>query len=210
MKQIPQTILTVAAVALLCGASAIAQNPGGMAPSQQPPQTTPSQPGMSPLDQANTNQQLNENQQMMEKDFVRNALEGGITEVELGKIAVKNSNNDDVKQFGQKMVDDHSKLNDQMKQVAHQMNVKIPTAPSGKDRATINRLQALNGDDFDKAYIKDMLKDHQQDKKEFKHEAESATNPTLKDVATQGEQIISDHLQMIEQIAEKNNVVASK
>ena len=108
------------------------------------------------------------------------------------------------------MVDDHIRLNEQMKQVAHQMSVKVPSSPSGKDRATIAKLQALNGDDFDKAYIKDMLKDHQQDKKEFKHEAETATNPTLKDVATQGEQIISDHLQMIQQIAEKNSVVAEK
>jgi putative membrane protein len=95
-----------------------------------------------------------------------------------------------------------------MKPVAEQMGVKVPDSPSSKDKATMAKLQALNGDAFDKAYIKDMVKDHQQDQKEFKQEAQSATNPQLKQVASQGEQVISEHLQMIQQIAQKNNVAA--
>jgi putative membrane protein len=70
----------------------------------------------------------------------------------------------------------------------------------------MSKLQALNGDEFDKAYIKDMVKDHQQDEKDFKTEANNTTNPTLKQVASQGAQVIGEHLQMIEQIAQKNNV----
>jgi putative membrane protein len=72
------------------------------------------------------------------------------------------------------------------------------------------QLQALKGDDFDKAYIKDMVKDHQQDLKDFKQEAQNTSNPDLKQIVNQGGQVIQEHLQMIEQIAQKNNVVASK
>jgi putative membrane protein len=148
--------------------------------------------------------------QMMDKAFVRDALQGGMTEVELGKIALQKSNDPDVKQFAQRMVDDHTKMGDEMKQVAQKMSVKVPDAPSGKDKSAIAKLQGLNGEDFDKAYIKDMLKDHEKDQKEFKQEAQNATDPDLKQIAAQGVQVIGQHLQMIQQIAQKDNVVASK
>jgi putative membrane protein len=203
--------MIVASAAFLSIVSASAQlSPGAMQQSSPSRQTAPgSQPGMSPLDQAaNSNQDSNGTAKMMDKAFVRKALEGGMAEVQLGQLAVQKSNNDDVKQFGQKMVDDHTKLGDQMKQIAQQMNVKVPDSPSSKDKATMAKLQALNGDAFDKAYIKDMVKDHKKDEKEFKEEARKASNPALKDAATQGEQVISEHLQMIEQIAQKNNVAS--
>jgi putative membrane protein len=97
-----------------------------------------------------------------------------------------------------------------MKQVAQQMSVKPPDSLSGKDKSTMAKLNALNGDEFDKAYIKDMVKDHKQDEKEFKQEASNTSNPALKDIVSQGGQMIGQHLQMIEQIAQKDNVVASK
>jgi putative membrane protein len=198
------SLLVLAAVALFGLSSATAQmnHGGGASPSQQPvPGSQPGQPGMAPMDQTTS-----PDAQMMDKAFVRKALQGGMAEVQLGQLAQQKSSNDDVKQFAQKMVDDHTKLGDEMKQVAQQLNVKPPDSPSGKDKSTMSKLQALNGDEFDKAYIKDMVKDHQQDEKDFKTEANNTTNPTLKQVASQGAQVIGEHLQMIEQIAQKNNV----
>jgi putative membrane protein len=161
------------------------------------------------MDRATTgNQDPNGTSAMMDKQFIRTALEGGMAEVQLGQLATQKSSNPDVKEFGQKMVDDHTKLGDQMKQVAAQMNVKVPDSLSSKDKATMAKLSALNGDAFDKAYIKDMVKDHKKDEKEFKQEAMNASNPALKDAASQGAQVIGQHLQMIEQIAQKNNVSA--
>jgi putative membrane protein len=161
---------------------------------------------MSPVDQA-ANQDSG-TEQMMDKAFVRKALQGGMTEVQLGQIALQKSSNDDVKQFAQRMVDDHTKLGDEMKQVAQQLNVKMPDSPSGKDKSAMAKLQAMNGDEFDKTYIKDMVKDHEQDDKDFKAEAKNTTNPAVKQVATQGSQVIEEHLQMIQQIAQKNNVAS--
>ena len=201
----------VAAAAIFFGSASL---PAQMNPSGQPQQPSPqpapaSRPGMSPMEQQ---QQMNLDPNgpghMLDKAFVRKALEGGMAEVELGKLAAQKGNSDDVKQFGQKMVDDHGKLNDQMQQVAEKMNVKAPTAPSSKDKAKMAKLEALNGDAFDKAYIKEMLKDHKQDKSDFSNEAQRATDPDLKQVATQGEQVISEHLQLIQQIAQKSGVKA--
>jgi putative membrane protein len=205
------TLIAITCVALLSVAPAMAQmaqqNPGAQNPGSPGGQRTPGagDPMAAPGDAAGQT-----NNQMMEKEFVKKALQGGMAEVQLGQLALQKSSNDDVKQFAQKMVDDHTKLGEQMQPVAQQMNVKIPDSPSKKDKATMAKLQALNGDAFDKAYIKDMVKDHEKDQKEFKHESETATNPDLKQVATQGEQVISEHLQMIKQIAQKDNVVASK
>src|ERR1700689_4568337 len=108
------------------------------------------------------------------------------------------------------MIEDHTKLSDRINQVAVQMKVKAPDSPSKKDKSAIARLQAMNGDDFDKAYIKDMVKDHEQDEKSFRQEAQNTINPLLKNVVVQGAQTIDEHLHTIQQIAQKNNVVASK
>jgi putative membrane protein len=174
---------------------------------QSMPGSQPGQPGMSPMDQAAShNQDPNSPAAMMDKAFVREALEGGMAQVELGQLAAQKSSDPQIKQFGQKMVNDHTQLGDAMKKVAKQMDVNPPQKLSSKDKATVAKLSALNGDAFDKAYIKDMVKDHKQDEKAFKQEAMNTSNPALKNVASQGAQMIAGHLQMIEQIAQKNDV----
>ena len=107
------------------------------------------------------------------------------------------------------MVDDHTKLGDQMKPIAQQIGVKVPDGPSKKDKATIAKLQGLNGDAFDKAYIKDMVKDHKADLNDFKMEIQNGSNPAVKDAANQGSQVIDQHLKMIQQIAQKDGAMAS-
>ena len=125
--------------------------------------------------------------------FLKDALEGGMAEVQLGQLALQKSNNADVKQFAQKMVDDHTKMGDQLKPIAQQIGVKIPDGPSKKDKATIAKLQELNGDDFDKAYMKDMVKDHKDDLNDFRSEADQGSNPAVKMLPIRDRRIISQH-----------------
>jgi putative membrane protein len=99
------------------------------------------------------------------------------------------------------MVDDHTKMGDEMKPIAQQLDVKVPDAPSKKNQAMLTKLQALSGDQFDQAYIKMMVKDHKKDLSDFKMESENAQNPALKEAATKGAGIIQQHLEMIQQIA---------
>lgn len=143
---------------------------------------------------------------MADRDFVKEALQGGMAEVQMGQLALQKSNNDQIKQFAQKMIDDHTQLGEQMKPVAQQLGIKEPKDISKKDKEIVAKLQNLNGDAFDKAYVQTMLKDHKHDNMAFKREAESGADPNVKQAATQGEQVISAHLQLIQQIAKSQGV----
>jgi putative membrane protein len=141
-----------------------------------------------------------------DKQFVTAALRGGMAEVELGQLASQKGNSDDVKQFGKKMVEDHTKMGDDMKVVAGQVGVKPPSMLSPMDKALELKLKALSGDDFDKAYIEAMVKDHHKDLSDFKKEVASGQSSTVKDAASKGEKVIAEHLKMIRQIAQAHGL----
>ena len=142
----------------------------------------------------------------MDKMFVTKAMQGSMAEVQLGQLTLQKSNNEQVKQFAQRMIDDHTKLNEQMKPVAQQLGVAVPDQVSKNDRKTMAKLQSLSGSAYDQAYIKDMVKDHKQDLTEFQMEASSGQDQTVKDAATQGSKVIAQHLQMAQQMAKDQNV----
>jgi putative membrane protein len=195
---------------LLAGTLAMAQmRPSGGA---DPTQSSPTSPGQSQNSSINATpaQQQDPTAQMQDKAFVASAMQGGMAEVQLGQLAAQKGSSEDVKQFGQKMVDDHTKLNDQMKPIADQLGVKPPKEPSKKDRALAAHLQTLSGTDFDNAYIEAMVKDHKKDLDDFKGEAQQTQNPQLQQAVQQGGQVIAQHLQMIEQIAQNHNVSIGK
>ncbi len=183
------------------------QQPGGGTPSQQPQPGTPMPGSTDPTANApSTMPGQGASNTMMDRDFVKEALQGGMAEVQMGQLALQKSNNDQIKQFAQKMVNDHTQLGEQMKPIAQQLGVKEPTGLSKKDKETVAKLQNLNGDAFDKAYVQTMLKDHKHDEMAFKREAQTGADPNVKQAATQGEQVIASHLQLIQQIAKSQGV----
>ncbi len=209
-------LATFAGTALLCSVTAFAQSGAGQtSPSTgggaqtQPMPGSASQTGNGRVGQqpdANTGSMgTAADHSMQDKAFVKKALEGGMAEVQLGNLALQKAQSDDVKKFAQKMVDDHTKMGDDMKQVAQEVNVKVPDSPSKKDKALMAKLQAMSGADFDKAYMKAMVKDHQQDDRDFKDEAQNGSIPQVKEAAAKGEPIISQHLQMAQQLASGNS-----
>lgn len=135
--------------------------------------------------------------------FVKNATQGGIAEVELGKLAAQKAASDDVKQFGQKMVDDHSKANDQLKQIASQKSMDVPSDLNPKDKAEMDRLSKLSGPAFDRAYMKYMVTDHTKDVAEFKKQANTGSDPDIKGFASNTLTTIEDHLKMAKDINAK-------
>ena len=132
--------------------------------------------------------------------FAKKAAEGGMAEVELGQLATQNAESADVKQFGQRMVDDHTKANDQLKQIAEKNNITLPTELNAKDKAEKDRLSKLNGAAFDRAYMHHMVMDHTKDVNEFKKEASSGKNADIKSFAEQTTPTLEDHLKMAKQI----------
>jgi len=136
--------------------------------------------------------------------FVKKAASGGIAEVELGQLALQKASSPDVKQFAQRMVNDHTKANGQLKQVAADEHIRLPQSMSAKDKATKDTLANLSGDDFDRAYMKDMVQDHRHDVAEFERESKSAQDPAVKSFAMQTLPTLRDHLKEAERIAPKD------
>lgn len=133
--------------------------------------------------------------------FMKEAAEGGLAEVALGQLATEKASSSEVKKFGQRMVDDHTKANDELKQLASQKNVELPQHLNAKDKATKATLEKLSGKEFDRAYMRDMVKDHKKDVGEFKRESTMAKDSDVKKFAAQTLPTLEDHLKQAESIA---------
>ena len=185
--------LAAATPALLLAALLYGQ--GMNSPQGQYPQGQRS-PGLNP----NSNMQ-NEPTTMPEsvfsdEDFAKDAAQGGLTEVRLGQLAEEKGSNDAVKNFGRRMVEDHSKANEQLKDVAVHEKLKLPTELSKKNQKNYDRLSQLSGDAFDRAYARDMVRDHENDIVAFKQEASNGQNQAIKTFALQTLPTLEDHLKM--------------
>ena len=140
--------------------------------------------------------------------FYKNAAEGGLAEVELGQLAQDKASSPDVKAFGAMMVADHSAANDKLKTVAAGKGVELPTSPGVGQMATKTKLEVLRGSTFDRSYIKDMIKDHEEDIKEFQQEAASGRDADARAFAKATLPTLQAHLRKIQSIAASEGVSA--
>jgi putative membrane protein len=172
------------------------------------PQAQPGkpQPPGSPSTQDSGPNSGDVGQVMAEKMFLRKAAEGGIAEVKLGQLAVDKAGSDEVKEFGQKMIDDHTKLNNDMAQVADTLGIMLPKSMSKEDQAEYDKLKGLSGNDFDTEYLTFMVKDHHQNQHEFRLEAASRTDPALHDAVVNAERVIHDHTVTVDKLARARGI----
>ncbi len=138
-----------------------------------------------------------------DRDFAGKAAMGGMAEVDLGRLAVDKAGNADVKQFGQRMIDDHSQAGDELKSWARQKDVTLPTELDPSHKATHDRLAKLSGDAFDRAYMKDMVADHNQDVAEFQRESKTVQNPDLKAWVNKTLPVLKEHQKLAREVNEK-------
>jgi putative membrane protein len=182
-----------------------AQSSTGQSPMQQNP-ANPGQPNGMQNGQMSQMAPPDGGTQMQDKIFLQKASEGGMAEVHMGQLAAQKGNSNEVKQFGQKMVEDHTRLNEQMKPIAGQLGVSAPKHMNKADQAEYDKLSSLSGDAFDQEYITDMVKDHRKDLHEFRREETATSNPELKQAVSQAVQVISQHLSMIQGIAQQKGI----
>jgi putative membrane protein len=135
--------------------------------------------------------------------FAMAAAVGGMEEVQLGQIAAQKGASDEVRQFGQHMVDDHTKANQDLMQVASSKSLTLPTALDAKHQADVQKLSAMSGDAFDREYVKMMVKDHKKDVAEFQKESMHGSDADVKSFATRTLPTLQEHLQMIQRINDK-------
>ncbi|HTL59601.1 MAG TPA: DUF4142 domain-containing protein [Candidatus Limnocylindrales bacterium] len=140
--------------------------------------------------------------QLSESDyrFLVKAARGGIEEVELGQLAQQKGTSQQLRSFGERMVTDHTKLNNELKQIASQKNATLPAQMSHHENSTLQHLQNLTGPDFDKAYTKDMVKDHKKDVKEFESAAKNLSDADLRTFAQKNLATLQQHLGMAENL----------
>src|SRR6266853_764245 len=103
------------------------------------------------------------------------AAQGGLTEVELGRLAVQRGSNPAVKSFGARMIEDHSRANDEIKSIGAKKSIALPPDIDSDQKATMDKLSKLSGHEFDEEYMSDMVKDHEADAKEFENQANKGT-----------------------------------
>jgi putative membrane protein len=139
---------------------------------------------------------LNNINLMNDTDFAKEAAEGGMAEVKLGQLAQDKGSSDAVKDFGKRMVTDHTQASDQLRSIAKEKSIDIPAELNKHDQKTYDQLSKLSGDEFDRAYAKDMVKDHRDDIDLFQREAGGGQDGTLKSFASSTLPTLQDHLKM--------------
>lgn len=183
---------------LLIGTVVLAMSAGAFA--QQPPPAKPmGDHAQKPMgDQAK--KPVPAGHGVADNHFVMDAATGGMAEVELGKLAADKATKPEVKQFGQRMVDDHGKANDELKSLAQSKQITLPSAIDGKHKATIDRLSKLSGEAFDRAYVQEMLKDHQKDVAAFRSESKSGRDAEVKAWAAKTLPTLEEHLKQVQEL----------
>lgn len=130
-----------------------------------------------------------------DKDFIHNTAIAGMTEVKLGEIAEKNAADKEVKDFAKKMVADHTKANESLKQLATEEGVQVPADLDAKHKALVDKFSKLTGNKFDHDYMDQMITDHEAVIASLKAEAKTG-EADLKKWAEETLPTVEGHLKM--------------
>jgi len=125
---------------------------------------------------------------------VTDASRGGMEEVQLGELAKQKAGSPAVRDFGQRMISDHQKANDELKQIVQKKGALVPASLTHHETSRLEHLQKLSGADFDKAYMSDMVSDHKKDVREFEKATKNLSDPELKAFAEKTLPTLQEHL----------------
>jgi putative membrane protein len=135
--------------------------------------------------------------------FLKEAASGGMLEVKLGELAVQQAQNPEVRRFGQRMVNDHTKACKGLMSLADKNGVTLSKTLNSKHEAVLTKFKDMKGTDFDRAYMANMVKDHEEDVADFTKEAKNAQSSAVRDFATKTLPTLEEHLRLARAIAAK-------
>ena len=133
--------------------------------------------------------------------FVRKAAADGKHEVMLGELAKNQASSPDIKKFGERMITDHTKANQDLMTAAKAANIAIPGGLPDEQTKEYDRFKNLKGAEFDKAYVKHMVDDHDKAVKLFENASRNVKDPGLRDFATKTLPTIKEHLEMAKKLS---------
>jgi putative membrane protein len=147
--------------------------------------------------------QVNPTLSTSDAEFLTTAARGGMAEVQLGRLAEQNGRSAAVKRFGQRMVADHSRANQELMALAQRKRMTPPEGLGAAHQQTYDRLARLRGSAFDRAYKQAMVQDHQEDLRAFQTEAQNGTDPEVKAFAARTVPVLQEHLRLAEQLPQR-------
>ncbi len=137
-----------------------------------------------------------------EKNFVMDAARSSMAEKELSDLAEQKARNESVKDLAREIKDEHTQAVDKLQQIASNKNVSLPSDVSRSDRTIIDRLQKLSGEEFDKEYMRQTVKEHQRDVENYRQQAKSAKDEDVKEYAQNTLPTLEQHLDRARQVSE--------
>jgi len=143
-------------------------------------------------------------------DWAVGVADAGMLEVRVAELAKNNSTSSDVRSFAEMMLKDHTAANDELKKLASQKSITLPTNLSNKSQDKYDDLAKKKGKDFDDAYTDMMVDDHKKTVDEFKKEADKGEDTEIKSWASEKLSTLEHHLDMAKQIADKVDKLSKK
>jgi putative membrane protein len=144
-----------------------------------------------------------------DSEFLVTAAEGGMFEVQLGKLAQGSAMSPQVKAFAKTMVDEHSKANTELKALAMKKNIVLPTTLSDKLKSKYSDMAEKKGEDFDRVYMECMVKDHKKCVDNFTDESEKGKDNDIKMWANGKIDTLKHHLEMAQSTLESLKTTSS-
>ncbi|HBN08325.1 MAG TPA: DUF305 domain-containing protein [Cyanobacteria bacterium UBA8530] len=138
-----------------------------------------------------------------ETAFMTEAAQGGLAEVSMGSVAEKQAETAEVKQFGQRMVKDHTSVNNKLMALAQKKGVNLPKEPSAKQKKKEMDLAKMKGMEFDRAYMKEMVTDHTKDVQAFRKASKDSKDADLKRFAADALPFLEEHLRLAKDLSKR-------
>jgi putative membrane protein len=136
-----------------------------------------------------------------DQSAMKQLAQANLSEIAAGKTAASKAQSPDVKKFGQQMVDDHSKMLEELRTLAKKKNVALPQDPDMKDMAQMKLMERKSGAEFDKDYMEHMVKDHEKDLKDTQNIAAKAKDPEFKAAVQKANGKIKEHYELAQRIS---------
>jgi putative membrane protein len=137
-----------------------------------------------------------------DKEFMTKAAQGNLFEVQSGELAQKTATNEDVRKLAARFIADHTQNNEELRKLAAKYKFELPNEPDESQSKQMQRLQKLNGTDFERTYVKLLIEDHQTAIALFEKQAGSSS-ADLKQFAEKSLPVLREHLKLARETQEK-------
>lgn len=140
---------------------------------------------------------------MTPTDFLTQAAESSMAEIQLASLALTRTQNPEVRAFAQQMIADHTKASDELKPIAAKKSATMPLELNSAHKSLAGKLTKMSGAEFDREYVNAMVEDHERDVQLFQAQAGVGTDQEVKEFAAKTLPTLQSHLQMVREMQNK-------